>query len=272
VTGELHVGGAGVARGYLNRPELTQERFIPDPFRSGGRLYKTGDLVRWRPDGTIAFVGRADNQVKINGLRIELGEIEAALTAHPAIAQAVVTVVTDPAGDKQLAAYLRTQPGAADLSLSQARTHLAQRLPAYMLPASVTIVAGFPLNTSGKIDRSALPAPQASAASGREAAGGHVPPATLIETMMVSLYSALLGQDQIGATDSFFDLGGNSLKAMRLVRMMDDELDVDLDVASVFLAPTPRQLAALLRDQHGFADDDVDADAAQAPGEMAVTA
>jgi amino acid adenylation domain-containing protein len=272
VTGELHVGGAGVARGYLNRPELTQERFIPDPFRSGGRLYKTGDLVRWRPDGTIAFVGRADNQVKINGLRIELGEIEAALTAHPAIAQAVVTVVTDPAGDKQLAAYLRTQPDAADLSLSQARTHLAQRLPAYMLPASVTIVAGFPLNTSGKIDRSALPAPQASAASGREAAGGHVPPATLIETMMVSLYSALLGQDQIGATDSFFDLGGNSLKAMRLVRMMDDELDVDLDVASVFLAPTPRQLAALLRDQHGFADDDVDADAAQAPGEMAVTA
>jgi amino acid adenylation domain-containing protein len=266
VIGELHVGGAGVARGYLNRPELTGERFIPDPFRPGARLYKTGDLVRRRPDGTIMFVGRADDQVKIHGLRIELGEIEAALTTHPAVAQAVVTVLTDPAGDKQLAAYVRTQPGAVDISLAEARSHLAQRLPAYMLPGYLTPLPEFPLNTSGKIDKAALPAPREEAAAGR-AAGGYVPPATLIETMMTSLFGALLGQEQIGATDSFFDLGGNSLKAMRLVRMMDDELDVDIDVASVFLAPSPRQLAALLRDKHGFAD----ADAAEITDEADTT-
>jgi amino acid adenylation domain-containing protein len=253
VLGELHLGGAGVARGYLNRPELTGQRFIADPFRPGGRLYKTGDLVRRRPDGSIVFAGRTDDQVKIRGLRVELGEIEAALASCPGVAQAVVAVRTDPAGEKELAGYLRLRAG-AQVSAADARQHLAGRLPPYMIPGGLVFVDEFPLNASGKIDKSVLPAPRA------ETAAEHVAPATLIETMVASLYATLLDLEQVGATDSFFDLGGNSLKVMRLVRMMDDELDVDLDVASVFLSPTPRQLAALLRDKHGFADSDLDAD------------
>jgi amino acid adenylation domain-containing protein len=258
VTGELHIGGAGVARGYLNRPELTRQRFIPDPFAHGApdhgapdhgqRLYKTGDLVRRRPDGTIVFIGRADHQVKIRGLRVELGEIETALGTHPAIAQAVVTVVTDQAGEQQLAAYLRTEPGAAEPGSEQLRDHLARFLPGYMIPAYLTTVTDFPLGSSGKIDRSALPAP----ALPRPAC--HVAPATLLETMMASLYATLLKREQVGATDDFFDLGGNSLQAMRLIAMIGNELEVDVSAATVFLAPTPRQLAALLRDEHGFID------------------
>jgi amino acid adenylation domain-containing protein len=268
VIGELHVGGASVARGYLHQPELTGERFIPDPFRPGGRLYKTGDLVRRRPDGAIVFVGRIDDQVKIRGLRVELGEIEAALAAHPAVAQAIATLVTDPAGEKQLAGYLRAEPGAAQAGAAKAsaaqasaaqasagelREHLARILPAYMIPAHLIWVDVFPLNASGKIDRAALPAP------GQPPGGTwHVPPATLIETMMADLYATLLHREQVGATDSFFDIGGNSLQAMRLIAMMGSELQVDVGAAAVFLAPTPRQLAALLRDEHGFADTDLD--------------
>jgi amino acid adenylation domain-containing protein len=249
VLGELYIGGAGVSRGYLNRPDLTKERFIPDPFSSepGARLYKTGDLVRRRPDGSIVFVGRVDDQVKIRGLRVELGEIETALTAHPDVSQAVVTVVTDPAGEKQLAAYLRreqgTEPDPADL-----RAHLARTLPAYMIPAYVAILEELPLTVHGKIDKAALPAP------GPQSPAGHVGPATLIETMMADMFATLLSLERVGATDSFFDVGGDSLKVMRLISMMADELEVDLGVAEVFLAPTPRQLAALLRDKHGLQD------------------
>ncbi|HEX9352704.1 MAG TPA: AMP-binding protein, partial [Streptosporangiaceae bacterium] len=253
VTGELHIGGAGVARGYLGRPELTRQRFIPDPFtrEPGARLYKTGDLVRRRPDGTIMFTGRADTQVKIRGLRVELGEIETALTAHPAIAQAVVTTVTGPAGQKQLAAYLRaagdTGPEVADI-----RQHLARQLPAYMIPAHLITVEAYPLNTNGKIDKAALPAPRIITAG-----ADRVPPRTLIETVLVDLYATVLGNEQVGAADSFFDTGGNSLQAMQLITQLRATLAVDLDVSAVFLAPTPRQLAALLRDKHGFDDADL---------------
>ena len=248
VTGELHIGGAGVARGYLSQPELTRERFIPDPFR-GGRLYKTGDLVRRRPDGTIGFIGRADNQVKIRGLRIELGEIEAALLAHPAVAQAVAVVIRDAAGQPQLAGYLRASP---DTTAGEIRQHLARRLPGYMVPAYLTVVAEFPLTTHGKIDKSALPAPQADAAG-----AAHVPPRTLMEVLLVDLYAGVLGTEQVGAADSFFDAGGSSLQAMQLVTQLREQLDVDLDLASVFLTPTPQLLAALLRDKHGFDDEEL---------------
>jgi amino acid adenylation domain-containing protein len=251
VIGELHIGGAGVARGYLNRPDLTRQRFIADPF-TPGRLYKTGDLVRRRPDGSIVYAGRADNQVKVRGLRIELGEVEATLAGHPDVAQAVATVITDPAGERQLAGYVRPRPGtsptAADL-----HDHLARTLPAYMVPAYLITVDEFPLNTSGKINKAALPAPQAPPVTGQAA------PATLVETMVADLYSTLLGTAQVGAADSFFDLGGNSLAAMRLVGMLDSELEVDVGVAEVFLAPTPRQLAALLRDR-GLDDEELGAD------------
>jgi amino acid adenylation domain-containing protein len=256
VLGELHIGGASVARGYLRQPELTDERFVPDPFRAdpGGRLYKTGDLVRRRPDGAIAFVGRIDDQVQIRGLRVELGEIEAVLAAHPGVAQAVATVVTDAAGDKQLAGYLRAEPGEPLPGAGQLREHLAKILPAALIPAYLVAVDAFPLSGSGKIDRSALPAPD-------EPQGGnaYVAPATLIETMMADLYAQLLHRQHVGATDNFFDVGGSSLQAMRLITMMASELQVDVGAAAVFLAPTPRQLAALLCDQHGFVDTDLDA-------------
>jgi amino acid adenylation domain-containing protein len=256
VIGELHIGGAGIAREYLNRPELTRERFIPDPFRPGGRLYKTGDLVRRRPDGTIGFVGRADDQVKIRGLRVELGEIETALAACPGVAQAVVTVITDPAGEKQLAGYLRLAPGSA-VQPGELRAQLAEQLPAYMVPSYMMILDEFPLTRHGKIDKAALPEPQAIGAG-----GDRVPPATLIETVLVDMYAALLGRQDIGAVDSFFDIGGSSLQAMQLVTALQDELEVDIDVAAVFLSPSPRQLAALLRDKHGFEDEELQAESA----------
>jgi amino acid adenylation domain-containing protein len=258
VTGELHLGGAGVARGYLGRDELTRERFIPDPFTPRGRLYKTGDLVRRRGDGSLVFAGRIDGQVKIRGLRVELGEIETALAAHPAIAQAVVTVIADQAGDQELAAYLRPEPGPEPspgpgsgpgpepgagtglaLDLPELQTHLARTLPAYMIPRHLISVASFPLNTSGKIDRTALPDPEPA-----PAATGHVAPATLIETVLAGLYATVLGRPEVSATDSFFDLGGSSLQAMRLVSRIYDETGVDLGVATIFLHPTPRRLAA----------------------------
>jgi amino acid adenylation domain-containing protein len=250
VTGELHIGGASVARGYLNRPELTRDRFIPDPFTPGERLYKTGDLARRRPDGSLVFAGRIDNQVKIRGLRIELGEIETALATHPAIAQAVVTV-TGPPGGQQLAGYLRPTTGGT-VSEQDVRAYLARTLPAWMIPAHLVTVEAFPLNSSGKVDHSALPEPVP-----RRPSAADVVPATLLELVLADSYATVLGADRVGATDSFFDLGGNSLQVMRLIGVLDAELEVDVGVAAVFLAPTPRQLAALLRDKHGLDDEDL---------------
>ncbi len=255
VIGELHIGGAGVARGYLNRPDMTRERFIPDPFIPGQRLYKTGDLVRRRPDGTLVFAGRIDNQVKIRGLRVELGEIEAALVAHPDVAQVVVTVVTDPAGVQQLAGYLRPVDGAA-VVIADIRRHLARSLPAYMIPAYLVTLDELPLTGHGKIDKAALPPPRSEG----EAAAERVPPHTLIEAVLVDLYATVLGAEQVGATESFFEAGGNSLQAMLLITRLRTELAVDLDITAVFLTPTPRQLAAVLRDEHGFTDSDLGSD------------
>jgi amino acid adenylation domain-containing protein len=252
VIGELHIGGAGVARGYLNRPDLTRERFIPDPFIPGQRLYKTGDLVRRRPDGTLVFAGRIDNQVKIRGLRVELGEIETALVAHPDIAQAVVTMVTDPAGVQQLAGYLRPADGATMVA-ADIRRHLARSLPAYMIPAYLVTLDELPLTAHGKIDKAALPPPPTAAAP----AADREPPRTMIEAVLADLYATVLGIEQIGATESFFEAGGNSLLAMRLITELRTALAVDLDITTVFLTPAPRQLAIVLRDQHGFTDSEL---------------
>lgn len=252
VTGELHVGGAGVSRGYLNRPELTKERFISDPFRPAGRLYKTGDLARRRPDGTIAFAGRIDHQVKINGLRVELGEIEAALLAHPEVSQAVVIVTTDQGGARQLTGYLRAEPGTTP-QVPDLRAHLARTLPSYMIPTYLIALDELPLTTNGKIDKAALPAPETVTVRAEP-----VPPRTLLETMLVDLYATVLGNDRIGAADSFFDAGGNSLQALQLIAQLYSTLAVDLDVSAVFLAPTAQQLAVVLRDKHGFDDASLD--------------
>jgi amino acid adenylation domain-containing protein len=251
VAGELHLGGPGVARGYLNRPELTAEKFIDDPFSDepGARMYKTGDLVRRRPDGNIVFLGRIDGQVKIRGLRIELGEIETAIASHPEVAQSVVVVGEDAAGEKQLVGYARLVPGGAGVSVADLRQHLAQRLPSYMVPTHIMLLDEFPLNPSGKIDRGRLPAPDLS-----QGGGNHVAPRTLVETMLVDAYATLLNSERVSVEDSFFDLGGNSLLAMRLITRLRDDLAVDADVTAVFLAPTPSQLAALLRERYDLED------------------
>jgi amino acid adenylation domain-containing protein len=266
VVGELHLGGASVSRGYLNAPELTRERFIPDPFADqagASRLYRTGDLVRRLPDGNLAYCGRRDGQVKIRGLRVELGEIEAALLARPDVAQAVVLVATDPAGQKQLAGYVRPVSGVVGLDVSQLRDHLARLLPGYMVPAHILVLEEFPLNSSGKVDRSALPAavPDSGAAGsdGIAGPGGYRAPGTIIETVVADLYARLLGRSRVGADEGFFDLGGTSLQAMQLVARLRDELAVDVDVTEVFLAPAPGPLAAVLRDRHGLEDAALDA-------------
>jgi amino acid adenylation domain-containing protein len=242
--GELYLGGANVARGYLNAPELTKERFLPDPFRPGpgARLYRTGDLVRRRADGRLVFLGRADGQVKLRGLRVELGEIEAALAAHPAVAQAAVVLGPDRSGQPRLVGYVRCVPGAPAADPEQLRRFLEGRLPAYMVPAHLLTVEAFPLNLSGKLDRTALPAPE-SAGADRAAADRYTAPGTPTEAALAGLYAGLLGRDRVGADDGFFELGGNSLQVMQLVSRIFRDLAVDLGVTEVFLAPTPRRLA-----------------------------
>jgi acyl carrier protein len=250
------MGGAGVARGYLNAPELTAERFIRDPFADDpdARLYKTGDLVKRLPDGNLVYLGRMDGQVKIRGFRVELGEIESTLVTHPSVAQAVVVLSQDGAGEKHLVGYVRAEDGQPMAPAEELRRHLAEKLPSYMVPTHLVTLDAFPLNASGKIDRSRLPAPDATAPD------DYVEPSTLIETVVADMYARLLGRERVGAQDGFFGLGGNSLQAMRLVTQLDEELDIDLNVASVFLAPTPRQLAAHLCEAHGLQDVDLGED------------
>ncbi|MDT5041121.1 MAG: hypothetical protein QOE51_2106 [Actinoplanes sp.] len=251
--GELHIGGLCHAREYLNQPELTRQRFIHSPFDDdpAARLYKTGDLVRRQPDGNMQFIGRIDNQVKIRGLRIELGEIETALAAHPAVAQAHVITADDATGQKHLIGYARTDPDAS-ATPADLRQHLARELPAYMVPTHLLVLERFPLTPNGKIDNKALPSPDSAAID-------CTAPRTLIETLLVDVYATMLGSPRVGIDNSFFDLGGNSLQAMQLVTRLHNDLAVNIGVTAIFLAPTPRQLAALLRDKHGFDDADVDA-------------
>ena len=246
VVGELHMGGAGVTRGYLNAPELTEQRYIPDPFQPGGRLYKTGDLVKRLPDGNIVYLGRMDGQVKIRGLRVELGEIETGLASHPSVAQAVVVMGEDRSGEQQLVGYVRPDLDGPEVDVAELRRHLAQRMPAYMVPAHILVMDVFKLNTSGKIDKSALPAPDVPVET-----AAYVAPRTTAETTLAAVYAGLLGRDQVGIDDGFFDLGGNSLQAMQLVTRIHDELSVDLGVTAIFLAPTVRRLADRIEQARG---------------------
>lgn len=241
VTGELHLGGPTLARGYLHQPGLTAQRFIPDPFSSvpGARLYKTGDLVRRRPDGTIQFLGRADGQVKIRGIRAELGEIEAALSGHPAVAQAVAMVREDTPGHRRLVGYARSRPGVPVAEPAGLREHLAGRLPGYMVPDHIVVLDAFPLTVNNKVDRAALPAPDTAAGP-----TAHTAPRTPVEAALTGMYAGLLGRDRVGIDDSFFELGGNSLQAMRLVTRLHSELATSAGVTDIFVAPTPRLLAA----------------------------
>ncbi|HEX2204789.1 MAG TPA: amino acid adenylation domain-containing protein [Longimicrobium sp.] len=242
VPGELYAGGAGLALGYLNRPELTAEKFVADPFRPGGRLYRTGDRARWRPDGTLEFLGRVDAQVKVRGFRIEPGEVEAALRAHPAVADAVVVVRDDAGQPKRLVAYAVAEGADASLS-SELRDHLRARLPEYMVPSAVVVVDRLPLTSNGKVDARALPAPDAApspdAGAGRE-------PRDETERTLAALLAAVLRRDAVGVDDNFFDLGGDSILCMQLVSRAR-EAGLPLATRDVFQHQTVAAMAAGLR-------------------------
>ncbi len=236
VTGEMYVGGAGVARGYLNRPELSAERFVRDPFSDDphARLYRTGDLGRWQPDGTLDYLGRNDDQVKIRGFRIELGEIEARLAAIEGIEAAVVLAREDVPGDKRLAAYYTGEEQAAEAL----RAALQARLPDYMVPAAFVHLDALPLTANGKLDRRALPAPQAQAYASR----AYAAPQGEVEQTLARLWQALLGIERVGRHDHFFELGGHSLLAVKLVEQMR-EAGLRADVRVLFGQPTLSALA-----------------------------
>jgi amino acid adenylation domain-containing protein len=243
--GELYIGGDGVARGYLNRPDLTAERFIPHPFahQPGARLYRTGDLARRLPDGQLEFLGRRDNQVKVRGHRIELNEVEAALCAHPAVRMAAVELRADRGGDKSLVAYVVCENEVRDGEL---REWMRAHVPEYMIPTAFVTLAEFPLTPNGKLDRRALPEP-ASGASRPSA--GYVAARDVVELKLCKIWEDVLGVAPVGVRDRFFDLGGHSLVATRLMHHIEREFARRLPLASLFESPTVEHLAVLLRRQ-----------------------
>ncbi|MBX8523012.1 amino acid adenylation domain-containing protein, partial [Pseudomonas cichorii] len=240
VVAELYVGGAGVARGYLNRPELNTERFLADPFdgSANARMYRSGDLARWTRDGNLDYLGRNDDQVKVRGFRIELGEIESRLAACAGVREAVVIARQDEPGDKRLVGYVIPEAGqsptAADL-----RSELLENLADYMVPTAFVLLSEFPLTTNGKLDRKALPVPDAAAFARRE----YEAPQGPVETLLAGLWSELLGVERISRHDQFFELGGDSLRAVKLIERMR-EVGLHVDVRVLFGQPTLRVLAA----------------------------
>lgn len=244
VPGELTIGGDGLARGYFERPELTAQKFVPDPFsdQPGARMYRTGDIARYRSDGSLQFYGRSDHQVKIRGFRIELGEIETVLARHPAVQQTVLMVREDASGDKKLVAYLIPETDAPP-DPNELRSFLREHLPQYMIPSSFVALREWPLTPNGKINRLALPEP----ASGPSAANGAIAaPRNEIERKLVTFWQDALKLPAVGITDNFFDLGGHSLLAIRIFSRIEKELGKSLPLATLFRAPTIAQFAELL--------------------------
>ncbi|MER7644101.1 non-ribosomal peptide synthase/polyketide synthase [Streptomyces sp. NPDC126522] len=240
VPGELYLAGIQLARGYLDRPGLTAERFVADPYGAPGtRMYRTGDLARWNADGTIEYLGRTDDQVKVRGFRVEPGEIQGALTTHPTVAHAVVVV-----REQRLVAYVVPAGDTGAVDTESIRAHAAAVLPAHMVPAVFVTLDALPLTPNGKLDRAALPAPDFTTLTGSASRSPR-------EEILAGLFGDVLGLELVGADDDFFTLGGHSLLAMRLVSRVRTVLGADLTVRTVFEAPTPAQLAARLDDRAG---------------------
>ncbi|WP_280503555.1 non-ribosomal peptide synthetase, partial [Nocardia farcinica] len=237
VPGELYLGGRQLARGYRGRPDLTSDRFVANPYGpAGSRMYRTGDLVRWNAAGTLEYIGRTDFQVKFRGQRIELGEIETVALAHPTVSQAAVLVV-DTATGQQLVAYVVPTPGQS-IDPAELTRFAAEQLPSYMVPASVMVLEAFPLNTSGKLDRKALPEPVFATDAGYRA------PRTPAEQIVAGIFADVLSQERVGIDDNFFDLGGNSLVATQVVARVGAAFDTRIGVRTLFETPTVAGLAA----------------------------
>jgi amino acid adenylation domain-containing protein len=240
VPGELLIGGdEGLARGYLNQPELTSEKFVPDPFHPGGRVYRSGDLVRWTRDEQIDFLGRIDGQVKLRGLRIELGEVESALLTHPSVRMATVLLRPDRRGEKQLVGYF-TSVGPQAPSEGELRRHLGEQLPEYMVPTAWVALDEFPLTAARKIDRAALPAPDHNAGDNVR---HFIPPATPVEARVAEIFAEVLSLPPVGADENFFELGGNSLQAMRVVSRINKAFRVKVTIRMLYGTTTVRAIA-----------------------------
>jgi enterobactin synthetase component F len=238
--GELYIGGAGVAKGYLRRPKLTEERFLVNPFTDdGSRMYRTGDLVRWTGDGLLEFIGRSDDQVKVNGHRVELGEIESLLLQHATVAEAAVAAHRDPDGAISLAAYLVAQSGEL-INIDSLRIFLAGRLPNSMIPATFMVLDTMPLTPSGKLDRKALPIPE------RASRNLHAEPVTPVGKKLAALWQQVLRVERVGLHDNFFELGGDSLKAAEMAAHFPAWFEMELPLGSLFEAPTIAALEALI--------------------------
>jgi acyl-coenzyme A synthetase/AMP-(fatty) acid ligase len=251
VAAELYIGGAGVTRGYLNRPELSAERFVPDPFRNepGARLYRTGDLARWRDDGVMEFLGRIDHQVKIRGHRIELGEIESALTDHAGVREAVVFAREDAPGDVRLVGYVIARDShrdawqESDALAAALREWLRDRLPDAMVPSNFVALDAFPQTPNKKIDRKALPAPNAARVAASAAEPATSQPASELEKAIAQVWREVLHVDRVGSDDNFFDLGGHSLLAVKTHRRLVEVLPRRVSITDLFRFPTVRTLA-----------------------------
>jgi hypothetical protein len=239
ITGEIYIGGVGLARGYLNRPKLTAEKFIDNPFGEG-KLYKTGDLARYLPDGNIAFIGRVDHQVKIRGFRIELGEIESVLRKHPQIAEVVVIAREDRPGDKNLVAYFVEKN--SSLTSTELRQFLKEKLPDYMIPSAFVSLPALPLNPNGKIDRLALPAPDSFHLDDNLSL---IAPRTDTERKLAEIWTEVLGLTQVSVQDNFFDLGGHSLLATQVISRINSSFDLELELplTIIFEKPILEELA-----------------------------
>ncbi|HEX8337964.1 MAG TPA: non-ribosomal peptide synthetase, partial [Pyrinomonadaceae bacterium] len=248
VVGELYIGGAGVARGYVNRAGLTAERFIPDPHgvEAGARLYRTGDLGRYLADGQVEYVGRADSQVKVRGYRIELGEVEAALSAHASVGECVVAVRGEEDG-KRLVAYVVARAGQA-VGAAELREQLAQRLPAYMVPSAYVFLDELPLTRNGKVDRRALPSPEANR---EQSSQSYEAPRNAVEEQLVAIWQEVLGLERIGIRDNFFELGGHSLLATQVFSRVRAVFEVELPFSLIFEAPTVADFVAAAEELRG---------------------